>query len=340
VQQILVSRFQIVLPVVLLCSLGLSGCLTSQPAGDRWMASGPHEVSYNAAVSLYDSQQEREVIVQVSWPQTGKNLPVVVFSHGAFCYPQNYRSVTDHWVSHGYVVIAPNHLDSPNGGKIRPADIPVLQESRVRDMSFVLDALPELEQQLPELAGRLDRQRFAVAGHSFGGMIAMIKSGLYMQTGSGEPVTGYADPRFKAALVMSGVGLVPAMPNLPNQAYMTDDAFAGLTGPLLASGGTLDEGNVGTGVTYPWQWRMAPYTLAPPGDKYSLVIDRADHYLGGQICRADRGGPDDPEAAMLVRTTQIAFLDAYLKGDSRARRWLESDGLQQLSGTRANIEFK
>jgi len=212
--------------------------------------------------------------------------------------------------------------------------------ARVRDMSFVLDSMAAIEGQIPALAGRIDAGKAAVAGHSFGGMIAMVKSGLHMQSDAGEDLRDYADPRFSAAVVMSGVGLVPAMTNVPQVAYMTEDAFAGLTGPLIASGGTLDAGNVGTGVVYPWEWRMAPYTLAPAGDKYSLVLQDADHYLGGLICRDNKGGPDDPEAVHVVRAAQTAFLDAYLKNDERALRWLRTADFSALSGDRAELTYK
>jgi hypothetical protein len=276
----------------------------------------------------------------VSWPEDGAGpFPVVVFSHGAFCFPQQYVNVTDYWVAHGYVVIRPNHLDSPNRGKVRPDELPVLLESRLRDMSFALDSLAELEAGIPQLAGRIDASRAAVAGHSFGGMIAMVKVGLAMQNASGQR-QNFADPRFAVALVMSGVGMVPPMPNIPDAPFMAPDAFAGLTRPLLASGGTLDEGNVGTGVIYPWEWRMSAYTLAPPGDKYSLVIQAADHYLGGLICRDNKGGPDDPDAVRTVRAVQTAFLDAYLKDDANALRWLRAGNMGELDPGRAVLEHR
>lgn len=318
----------------------LSGCASVSGDADRWINVGPYEVVRNDEIVLFDPAQEREVTLQVAWPNSSGPFPVVVFSSGAFCYPQQYVNITDFWVSHGYVVILPNHLDSPNRGKIKPDEIGKMLSARVRDMSFVLDSLDEIETQVPELAARVDASKVAVAGHSFGGMIAMVKSGLHMQSDAGEDLRDYADPRFSAAVVMSGVGLVPAMTNVPQVAYMTEDAFAGLTGPLIASGGTLDEGNVGTGVVYPWEWRMSPYTLAPDGQKYSLVLQDADHYLGGLICRDNKGGPDDPEAVNVVRAAQTAFLDAYLKDDGRALGWLRTADFSALSGDRAELTYK
>ena len=314
----------------------LAGCATTPSAPVDRFAPGPLPVR-SSEIVLHDSVEDRDVNLRVSWPEGPGRYPVVVFSHGAFCYPQQYANVTDFWVSHGYVVILPDHLDSPNRGKLQPQDAPRLLDTRVHDMSFVLDELGAIESQLGEFPGRFDTGRLAVAGHSFGGMIAMIKTGLTMQDAAGNVMADYADPRFDVAVVMSGVGQVPPMARMPEVAYMTDDAFDGLNRPLLASGGTKDEGNVGTGEIYPWQWRMAAYTSSPPGDKYSLVMQDSDHYLGGLICRDNRGGEDDPQAVAVVRAVQTAFLDAYLKNDKAALRWLQQGDLQNVDGGRAEL---
>lgn len=320
------------------CTLFLSACTTMVAAPDR-LEPGVLEVRRNNNVELYDEVQDRQVNFQVSWPATDGPFPVIVFSHGAFCYPEQYATVTDFWVSRGYVVILPNHLDSPNGPKMKGTDLLRMQSSRVRDMSFALDALDEFEMKLPELAGRIDHNLAVVAGHSFGGLITMMKSGLRYETVDGQPA-GFADPRFRVAVVMSGVGEMPPTPGMTNQERMSEDPFGSLTGPLFASGGTLDEGNVGTGVIYPWQWRMSGYTESPPGDKYSLVFENADHYLGGLICRDNRGGEADPEAARIVRAAQTAFLDAYIKQDAEALKWLKSTDYAALTNGRADFEYK
>ncbi len=130
---------------------------------------------------------------------------------------------------------------------------------------------------------------------------------------------------------MSGVGPMP---------QMTEDAFSGLTRPLLASGGTLDEGNIGSGEIFPWQWRMSPFTLAPAGDKFSLVLQDGDHYLGGLICREDRGGDPDPEGVQIVRAVSTTFLHAYVRGDDDARRYLQTANIERVTEGRARFEAK
>jgi pimeloyl-ACP methyl ester carboxylesterase len=331
---------------VILAQLGLlllSGCVSTAQKDKDWSERGPYEVRSNNELSLYDAMQNRDVHLQVAWPAdtpVSEPLPVVVFSHGAFCYSQQYARITDFWVSHGYIVISPDHLDSPNGPKMKAVDVPKMLVSRTRDMSFVLDSLAEIEARIPELKGRIDRERAAVAGHSFGGMIAMLKVGLKMESQVDGASVDLSDDRFTAAVVMSGVGEMKPMKPFPQVPTMSADAFTGLTKPLLASGGTLDEGNVGTGEIFPWEWRMSPYRLAPPGDKYEVVVADADHYLGGLICRDNKGGEDDPVAVAVVRSAQAAFLDAHVRQDQAALEWLRATDFGAISNGRATLEYK
>lgn len=318
----------------------LAACTSMSQADKDWSRPGPFKVRHNTELVFYDLIQERDVQLQVAWPSGKGPYPVVVFSHGAFCYPQQYARVTDFWVSHGYIVIFPDHLDSPNGPKMRPTDIPKMLTARSHDMSFMLDSLDDIEARIPELEGRIDHDRAVAAGHSFGGMIAMLKLGLKMESQTDGTLVDMADDRFKAAIVMSGVGEMQPMKSLPQVPTMSADAFDGLTQALIASGGTRDEGNVGTGELYPWEWRMSAYTLAPTGDKYAVVLQDADHYLGGLICRSNKGGDDDPVAVEVVRAAQTAFLDAYVKRDQAALEWLRTYDFGAMSDGRATLEYK
>jgi predicted dienelactone hydrolase len=308
-------------PWVWIAMIALAGCA---PPALYKPGPGPLAIAVTEAVARDDPRQ-RDIRMRIVTPDGKGPFPAVVFSHGAFCYSQNYARVTDHWASHGYVVISPDHLDSPNNRERMRADqAAMLLDSRVRDLTVIVD-------QLAVIAPQADVGRIAIAGHSFGGMLAMIKAGLLLRDPRGGAPVSHADPRFRATVVLSGVGPMP---------QMADNAFGGLDGALFASGGTRDEGNVGTGEIFPWQWRMSPYTLAPPGDKYSLVIDNADHYLGGLICRDDRGGEDDFDAVRIVASLSLAFLDAYVEGEPAARRFLQRADVRALTAGRARFERK
>ena len=292
---------------------------------------GPFAIGRADRLVVADSARSRDVSLHVAWPKSPGPFPVVVFSHGAFCYPQLYAAVTDHWVSHGYVVILPDHPDSPNNQPpLRPDQMGGLTESRIADVDFVIASLDRIAT-AAGIAGQLDGNRLAVAGHSYGTVIAMAKSGLWMPAPDGGR-RQYTDPRIRAAVLMSGVGQMDDL--------MAPDAFSGLTIPLIATGGTLDLGNTGGPVTHPWEWRMSPYTLAPTGDKYSVVLENGDHYLGGVICRTDRGGADDPEGAAIDANMTLAFLDAYVKDNPAAKRFLARADIPARTSGRARYARK
>ena len=315
----------VVIAVALLLAAGQSACA----AETLYRQDGMRAAVQTRDLILGDELHPREVPLRVHIPVgLSGPLPLVVYSHGSGCGPANYDRITRHWAEMGYVVVAPTHIDGmENAPMPTPDQYPALLSRRIRDPSFILDALDRIETELG-LPGLVDRERIAIGGHSFGGMITQIKVGMPLQPGSylfdGEP----ADPRFRVAVVMSGVGLMPVF---------AADAFDALDGPLIATGGTLDVGNVGTGEIFPWEWRVAAYDLAPPGDKYRVVLDEGDHYLGGLICRADRGGPDDPDGVAILQATTTAFLDAYLRGDADARDYLATTDLDGLTGGRASL---
>jgi hypothetical protein len=319
---------RILLAVIVIA--GLVACAPAPPETLYKVDPGALQVQIEESIVLTDPQQERDVVFRVIYPDGAGPFPLVVFSSGMFCFPQMYDRITAHWVSHGYIVVLPNHLDSPNLGKIKPEYLAKLLSARVRDMSFALDSLDEIETRTG-LAGKIDRERIGVAGHSFGGMISMVKFGLALKDGEYIYAGSTADDRFQAAIVMSGVGPMK---------QMVDGAFGSLTGPLIATGGTLDVGNVGTGEIFPYEWRMSPYTLSPAGDKYSVVLENGDHYLGGLICREGKGGDPDPEGVAIDRAMSTAFLDAYLKDESTAKRFLQTADIQVLTGGRAEFQRK
>jgi pimeloyl-ACP methyl ester carboxylesterase len=249
------------------------------------------------------------------------------------CGYDNYAAVQDDWVSHGYVVLAPAHLDELSAGRTFGLDSgALLIGTRLAEVSLALDSIDVIEDQVPELKDRVDTRRAAVAGHSFGGMIAQIKAGLTLKDfkGGPEPVS-FRDPRFVAAVIMSGVGPMP---------QMTDDAFSKLTLPLFASGGTEDLGVTGAGPTHPWRWRLGAYDLAPAGDKYAVWLRDGDHYLGGLICRSDRVNKPDPDGAAAVAAASRLFLDAYLRNDRKASEFLEHADLREFTAGRATLERK
>lgn len=301
-------------------------------------ARGPHEVRVIDNHVLPAEPGQRELRARIAFPEDEGQFPLVVFSHGFACYRESYSGLTDHWASHGYVVVQPEHPDSPTSQtRLDRQAATNLHYVRISDVTRVLGALFAPVEEMPGLSGRIDYGRKAIAGHSFGGMIAQIIWGQPLKDPQGSGTLSYALD-FDAAIVMSGPGPMP---------QMADGAFTEMPGPLLVTGGTRDGRNAGDGVIQPWEWRMLPYELSPPGDKYSVVLEEGDHYLGGLICRDDRGGPEnrggapDTEGQTILAGVSTAFLDAWTKKDVAAVRFLaEFDRHAGITGGRARFASK
>ncbi|MGB1876090.1 MAG: alpha/beta hydrolase family protein [Rhodospirillaceae bacterium] len=319
--------FQYILAAVVAASPALAGVTDIYKS-----LRGDHDVNVTYPVNLDRPDRLVPLSVRVTWPADEGPFPLVVFSQGALCPKNMYAAVTDHWTSHGYVTIAPLHMDSEsNGFGFRDLAGKDLVGERIADMTYILDSLESIENVAPGLAGKIDRERIAAAGHSFGGQIALAMTGLEITDATTKAPVDVGDDRYDVAVVLSGVG------PLPN---IVDGAFTRYVGPVYSSGGTKDLGATGQGPVHPWPWRMAAYFDTPPGDKYGVVLDEGDHYYGGLICRETAGGAPDYEGLSIIRGTSTAFLDAYLKDDSDAKEFLTKTDVKALTNNRATLEHK
>jgi predicted dienelactone hydrolase len=243
-----------------------------------------------------------------------------------------YDRITAHWVSHGYVVVVPNHIDSPNNdAPPTPDQYSDFLPSRVRDVSFVLDA-SEIIAGDAGIEGKIDADHPAIAGHSFGAVISSIKIGLSIKEEFWGSWGELYDQRFKAAVLLSAPG--------PNMNEMAEGAFEGVRKPFIATGGSNDVGRVDLGELTPAEWRMQAYLLAPPGDKYSVITQGTDHYMGGLICNAERGGEPDYAAVANVRAMTTAFLDAYVKRDPAAKKFLQTAEVEALTDGQTSYQYR
>jgi predicted dienelactone hydrolase len=113
-------------------------------------------------VTLPAPDRGDDLQVRISAPISGRDLPVVVFSHGFGSSMDGYAPLADFWAAHGFVVIQPTHLDSTALG-LAPDDprTPHIWRHRIEDLRRVLDELDRIAAAVPGLAGRVDHDRIA-----------------------------------------------------------------------------------------------------------------------------------------------------------------------------------
>ena len=250
--------------------------------------------------------------VRVSAPATGRDLPIIVFSHGFGLSLDGYRPLVDFWAAHGFVVIQPTHLDSRTLS-LAPDDprTPLIWRLRIEDLKRILDGLDLIEASLPGLGGRLDRSRIAAAGHSWGGQTASTLLGARVLDPDGVPGEDMSDPRIKAGVLLAttGTGGADLTPFAAEHFPFMSPSFADMTTPALVVAGDRDQSALS--VRGP-DWFTDPYSLSP-GPKSLLTLFGAEHSLGGISGYAVTETTDEnPERVALIQRLSWAYLRSAL----------------------------
>ncbi|GIF15682.1 alpha/beta hydrolase family protein [Actinoplanes teichomyceticus] len=246
--------------------------------------------------------------VRVTAPAAGGDLPVIVFSHGFGQSMDGYAPLTDHWSAQGFAVVQPTHLDARTLG-LAPDDArhPDIWRHRVDDLVRVLDHLDLIEAAVPGLAGRLDRGRVAVAGHSWGAQTASMLLGARVLDAAGVPGPSRADARVRAGvlLALTGTGGDSLTPFAAEHFPFMHPDFTGLTTPSLLVAGDRDRSMLS--VRGP-EWFTEAYSLSP-GVRSLLTLSGAEHSLGGITGYASTETTDEsPERVALIQRVSVAFL--------------------------------
>lgn len=277
--------------------------------------------------------------LRVSAPAIGRDLPIIVFSHGFGSSMDGYAPLVDYWAARGFVVIQPTHLDSRRLG-LPPDDprTPEIWRFRVEDMKRTLDNLDAIENALPGLAGRVDRGRVAAAGHSFGGHTTSMLLGARVLGADGEPGEDMSDRRIQAGVLLAAGGRggkdlsAFAAEHLP---YLNSD-FAGMTAPTLVVAGDNDRSPLT--VRGP-DWFTDPYLLSP-GGRGLLTLPGGEHMLGGISGYDVKETTDEnPDRVAVVQRMTWAFLRSALYPGDPA--WPAAcAGLMEQPGPPARVERK
>jgi dienelactone hydrolase len=284
-------------------------------------AGGSPVISYTPVVLAVPGRPV-DLALRVSMPASGAELPTILFSHGHG--PSNYVSsyygygpLVDFYAAHGFAVIQPTHLDSATLG-LRAADhpeAPLYWRARAEDIRFILDHFDDVEAAVPQLRGRLDRDKVAVVGHSMGGHTASVLLGARFDDPNDGSTVDLAEPRIKAGVILAGPGrgdslAPPAAAKYP--VFLTTD-FSTMSAPALIVRGDADDLTHLTG-SGP-DWLEDPYRLAP-APKSQLVVYGGQHGLGGiSAYDAAETTDENPARVAFVQRLTCAYLHSAVTPD-------------------------
>ncbi len=267
---------------------------------------------------VHDTKRQRELPVRVYLPKSPGPEPVVLFSHGLGGSSRGYSYLGKQWAGRGYVVVAVQHPGSDESvwrGSADPAAS--MKQSangrnfilRVQDIPAVIDQLSLWNREPGHpLNNRLDLDKIGMAGHSFGALTTQGVSGETL----GWVGTKFTDPRIKAALSLS-----PSSPRLGKPAK----SFGSVKIPWMLMTGTNDVASIGG---QNLASRLAVFPALPPGGKYELVLNGADHmaFTDSPIPRST----SNSNHHKAIEALSTAFWDSYLKVNEAAKAWLDRDG--------------
>ena len=294
----------------------------------------------SADITLHDASRNRDIPVRVYYPKTSEpqRFPIIIFSHGAGGSKNGYAYLGQYWAAHGYVVLHPTHYGSDTSllKKRRPFyDLRMVKKmvqdksnliNRPKDITFLLDSLPQLEQLIPELKGHTDPTHVGVGGHSFGAYTSMAVAGAKVY-GALVPPAQFGDTRVSAFLALSPQG--------PGGWAFKDDSWDTILRPVFIMTGTKDNG---MGNNEPYQWRMKAYEHLRPGHKYLAVIQGANHmdFSDTQF----NGKIRDPRVHKWIEEASLMYWDAYLKGKRELQETLKQGGFPKVPGVKVKVESK
>lgn len=269
-------------------------------------------------------------------------MPAIIFSPGFHFSPEvpapRTRFLAEHLASHGYLVMHLRHIGSDAVFMPEPGDEPFEpmkivralygrwsgEPDRMLDISFAIDTLEAWDEGDGPIAGRLDRRSIGVSGYCFGARTVMAAMGEAI----GQARRSFKDNRICAGIIYSaGQGWPPGAARR---------VFDAVDLPVMHMSGTRARAYADIGVP---EDKMGAYEGISARHQYGLVLKGADHMVfsgerpGGAVLESDA------RHHQLIKNAALAFWDAYLKDDERARDWLGND-FARLLGREGKFHHK
>lgn len=261
--------------------------------------------------------------------------PVAVFSHGNEGLPFQSYFITDYLASHGWVVVAPEHVHNT----YLDADYDRMGEIAARRPNDVASAFDWAIAE-PDLAGCVTPDAgYAVLGHSFGGFTTLAVAGASLdlnaiaeEGGASEDdtwleIVEYFEQTYEEDVIdLSDSRAWAAVPLTPGGIELLGPTLGEVNVPVLVMGAEADQ------ITTMDDQVTPIYEALGAQPRALAELRGADHYTYSNACELI---PSDvfcdtelsnADAHPLIRTIVLAFLE-QTRGRDDADQWLppESD---------------
>lgn len=239
-----------------------------------WYPASPDDESRPA---VYTAALIFPIRSSVAWasapPASGEAFPVVVYGHGGGAEAQHAYPYAERLASHGFIVIAPDHVGSTTAEALNGFASPVRWAlDRPSDVSAALDWLADPSNAL--LAGRAETERVAFLGYSMGSYTGYALSGAEVDMATlrdscdDEACALLEDPDFVAAYrELADPRIAVAVHQASGESqFLRRDALGALEQPVMLVSGAMDLTNPPDDTTEPiWNAGSGEYWLRLPG---------------------------------------------------------------------------
>ena len=268
-------------------------------------------------------------------PPEQKHGNLIVFSHAELLTPLSYKNILEHWASHGFIVIAPNHMDVENvndmelGSDTNPIEklkSIMLNETnwnkRLKECHQILDVLNMIE---TASGFKINAERPIIAGHSFGAWTAQMMIGMQAKNISGKNFYN-PDSRYYAALAMSPIGL--------NNMGLTETSWEKVNRPCMYMSGKGDTDAFAENGDN----KITGYFLTQAPNQHLVWFDKiwSSFFIGNNIF-------DNSLASYYfhdILSLSTAFLVAYSKYDQDIFQKFTNHYFEKASDNRLSTDFK
>lgn len=292
---------------------------------------GPYKVLLKRGEFIDESRGRRIVPFKLYHPvdHNLEKIPVIIWSHGFGGNRDGASFLSRYIASHGYILVHITHHGTDSSlweGKeghpwdvLKNVDIPrEITLERFCDVPFVLDQLELMAEENPEIGQYMDFDALGMSGHSFGAMTTQVMAGQLIPDLTDTLISMY-EPRFKAGILYSPVP-IPHLSAAPEA-----EIYGPIAMPLLHMTGTEDTSPLG-GFSY--EQRLCVYEQTGHPEKYVLIKQGGDHMVYNGTRGKLAANPLRERHEEIIKVTSLAFWDAQLKGDEKAKLWLSEAGIE------------
>jgi hypothetical protein len=302
----------------------------------------PYDVFIKKGEFVDKDRSNRVVPYKLYYPEINnieEKLPLVIWSHGLGGGRDGAAFLSRFIAGHGYYVLNIQHQGTDTsiweGKDGHPWDVirathisrrTTLQ--RFKDIPFVINELEMLSKDFSLMSKTADLDKIGMSGHSFGAITTQIMAG--QKLGKNNRFYSLKDNRIKA-------GIAYSMSPTYNHDQPHEIIYGGISIPMFYMTGTEDNSPISN---KSYHYRLPIFEHAQTPDQHLVVLDKGDHMVFAGSRGKLGSNPNRKEHEKIIKILSLAFWEAYLKNNQKAKAWLSGSAIAKWLGDNANYKYR